>query len=182
MEKTKINRPIKQRGFTLIELMITLTIAVILISTTAPSLMSSYQNNKMVSLHNDLLSDLALARSTAVTRGNSATLCASNTSGSQCVNNSTNWSHGWLVFNDIDNDGVVDITETVLTAKGKPNQIDVITSADRISFGSDGTALGFSGEFAFCDSRGESAKRGLIVSNSGRSRVAEATDIAVTCP
>jgi len=173
----------RHAGFTLIEIMITLIIATILIATTAPSLLSMIQNNRMVSLHNDLLSDLALTRSTAVTRGNNATICASNTHGNQCLANSTRWSYGWIVFDDLDNDGAIDTNETILATKQDvPEQLQMIGNSNRVSFDAEGSAFGFAGEFAFCDSRGEDAKRGLVVSNSGRSRVAKDNEISVTCP
>ncbi|MGB1310402.1 MAG: GspH/FimT family pseudopilin [Leucothrix sp.] len=173
----------KQTGMTLIEVMITLTIATILISATSPSLMTMVQNNRMVSMHNDLLSDLALTRSSAVTQGSNATLCASNASGSQCLSNNTTWEYGWLVFNDPDNDAIIDNDETIIVARNNlSKQLQLVSSSHRVSFNTEGSALGFASEFAFCDSRGDSSKKGLIVSNSGRSRVAKINEIAVTCP
>ena len=136
----------------------------------------------MTTLHNDLMSDLAMTRSTAVTRGNNATLCPSNIAGNQCLKKALIWSHGWLVFDDLDNDGTVDTNEAVLAAKNNiSSRLKMIGNTDRITFDPEGSAYGFSAQFAFCDSRGEEGKRGMIVSNSGRSRVAEAYEINVSC-
>ena len=172
----------KHRGFSLVELMFTLSILLILMATVSPGLIDMVKNNRMTTLHNDLMGDLALTRSTAVTRGNNATLCASNIAGTQCVNQIFVWSSGWLVFDDLDNDGIIDKNEAILAAKNDiSNKIQMIGTNSRISFDPEGSAFGFSSEFAFCDSRGEELKRGLIVSNSGRSRVAEANEIGVAC-
>ncbi len=174
---------LKQNGFTLVELLMTLSIAVILMATVTPGLISLLRDNQMTALHNDLMSDLAITRSTAVTRGNNATLCPSNTSGNQCLKKAQIWSYGWLVFDDLDNDGTIDTNETILATKNKlSSRLKMIGNTDRITFDPEGSAYGFSAQFAFCDSRGEEGKRGMIVSNSGRSRVAEPYEINVRCP
>lgn len=183
MEKTKVITKSKQAGFTLIEIIVTLTVGMILVSITAPSLANIVQNNRMVALHNDLLSDLALARSTAVTRGSNATLCASNAIGNQCLSSSAQWPYGWIVFDDVDNDGLIDSAETIIAVNNNMSeQLQMIASNSRVSFDAGGFANGFSNEFTFCDKRGDSAKKGLIVSNAGRSRIAETSEIATSCP
>ena len=172
----------KHSGFSLVELMMALSIAVILMATVTPGLISLLRNNQMTTLHNDLMSDLAVARSTAVTRGNNATLCPSNRAGNQCLKRAQIWSYGWLVFDDLDNDGTIDPNESVIATKNKmSSRLQMIGNTDRITFDPEGSAYGFAAQFAFCDSRGEQGKRGMIVSNSGRSRVAEAFEISVRC-
>lgn len=60
----------KDRGFTLIELMVTVTIAMILVMLAAPSFNDLIQRNRMTSQANDLLSLFQYARSEAVKSGN----------------------------------------------------------------------------------------------------------------
>ena len=183
MEKTEVATMPSQAGFTLIELMITLIIGVTMISIATPSLMKIVQSNRMVALHNDLLSDLALARSTAVTRSSNATLCASNAYSNQCLSSSNQWPNGWIVFEDVDNDGQIDSAETIIAVYNSlHDQLTVIASNTRVSFDPEGFASGFANEFTFCDSRGDTAKKGLLVSNAGRSRVVETSEISVSCP
>ena len=184
MEKTKVMTFLKeQAGFTLVEIMVTLIVGATLISMTTPSLVNIVKRNRMVALHNDLVSDLALTRSTAVTRGSNATLCASNAFSNQCLSTSTQWPYGWIVFEDVDNDARIDSAETIIAVNNTlSDQLQMFASSTRVSFDAEGFAYGFSNEFTFCDSRGDSAKKGLIVSNAGRSRVAEANEIDVSCP
>jgi type IV fimbrial biogenesis protein FimT len=85
-----------QAGFTLIELLITAAILVIVLAFAVPSFESIIQNNRSVSLSNDLIGSLYLARSEAVKRGVSVSVCAAaDTNYDSCGND---WSLGWIVF------------------------------------------------------------------------------------
>jgi type IV fimbrial biogenesis protein FimT len=100
------------RGFTLIELMVTVSILAILLGIAAPSFRDTLLNVRMTALANDLMSDLANARSEAAKRGVRVALCTSN-NGSTCTN--TAWQNGWIVFADgVNTNGLVDTGESVL--------------------------------------------------------------------
>lgn len=64
-----------QLGFTLIELIVTMTIAVILITLAAPAFNDLLRSNRMTAQANELLSMLTIARSEAVKRGASVYTC-----------------------------------------------------------------------------------------------------------
>ncbi|RJG04611.1 GspH/FimT family pseudopilin [Noviherbaspirillum sedimenti] len=95
-------------GFTLIELMITLSIAAILMALAAPNFGIFVLNSRMTAQSNDLLSAFQLARSEAIKRGVRVSLCksANNTS---CAASGT-WAQGWIVFVDGTTAGTVDGT------------------------------------------------------------------------
>lgn len=80
-------------GFTLIELMVTLSIAVILALVAIPSLTTYKRNAELTSATNTLLSALNAARGEAMKRGMNAMVLPVD---------STNWSSGWVVFVDKD--------------------------------------------------------------------------------
>lgn len=90
------------KGVTLIELMIALIVAAILLGVGMPSFVEFIRNNQTVSETNKLTRDLNYARSEAVSRGETASLCRSNT-GLGCTN--TNWAQGWIVFSDVNGNG-----------------------------------------------------------------------------
>lgn len=78
------------RGFTMIELSVTLIIAGILVVVAVPSLKQTLAGNRLTTLTNRLVSSIHFARSEAVTRNDSVIICSNNAT-------ATNWSDGWAV-------------------------------------------------------------------------------------
>ncbi|WP_374601103.1 GspH/FimT family pseudopilin [Niveibacterium sp.] len=99
-----------QSGFSLIELMVTLTVAGILLAIAIPPLTGALARQRISSTISDLSSDLALARSEAARVGQPVSVCASS-DGTSC---STSWTNGWLVWVDVDGDGTKSSTETTI--------------------------------------------------------------------
>ena len=86
----------KIRGFTLIELMVTVLVLVTVMTVAIPSFQSIIQNNLSISLSNDLLASLYFARSEAIKRGASVSVCAAaDQNFNSCGNN---WNQGWIIF------------------------------------------------------------------------------------
>jgi len=82
------------RGFTLIELMVTLSILASLLAIAAPSFQGTIQSNRTQTITTDLTTALQLARSEAVKRGVKVDVCRRN--GEVCAN-AADWGNGWLV-------------------------------------------------------------------------------------
>jgi len=180
----------KSTGVTLIELMITISIAAILLAAGMPSFMKMLAKNRLDGKSRDFVSSLNMARSEAVLRNARATICHSS-NGTSCVGE---WEDGWIVFvDDGATPGVVDVGEEVLlvndgfdsagyTLRGNGNV------SNRISFGAQGYSLGFNGQLALCfdeDSNGtgdfdDENGRVTIISSSGRIRTVEPSDGDVT--
>src|SRR5580698_6945580 len=83
-------------GFTMIELMVTVTLVVILGAIAIPSFTYVTNANRVASQINGLLGDIQYARAEAIKEGLSVGICAS-TDGATCSNNAT-WTYGWIVF------------------------------------------------------------------------------------
>lgn len=85
--------PVRVRGLTLVELMVTIAVLAILLAISIPSLTDSTLGSKLRSQANDLAAGALLARSEAIKRNQSVTLCASS-NGSTCTGA---WINGWIV-------------------------------------------------------------------------------------
>lgn len=89
------------RGFTLIELMVTLLVAGIMLAWGVPSFFSIIENNRVATQANSFIAALALARSEAVSKGISTHV---STVGAD-------WSQGWRVWADRNDDGAFQASE-----------------------------------------------------------------------
>lgn len=77
-----------QSGFTLIELMITLVLAVIVMTLAIPGFREMIQNNRIITHANEVMTAINLARGEAVKRGAQVNVTAKS---------GTNWASGWTV-------------------------------------------------------------------------------------
>ena len=108
MKMAIINKS-KHTGFTLIEMIVTVSIAAILASIAIPSFTTMIKNNRLTASTNELVSALILARSEALKRSQNVSVCAS-TNQTSC--SGTNFATGWIVFVDCSSppNGVLDAT------------------------------------------------------------------------
>jgi type IV fimbrial biogenesis protein FimT len=133
-----------ESGVTLIELIVTITIAAILVALAGPSYKSITTSNRIASEINGLLGDLQFARSEAIKEGQTIIVCAS-TDGVNC-SGSTNWKTGWVVFFDANGNSKVDSPgETALRIQTAFNGTDSFQANKNlvsISFNREGIATG----------------------------------------
>jgi type IV fimbrial biogenesis protein FimT len=85
------------RGFTLVEVMVTMAVAIILLMVAVPSFTHTIHNNRVGSASNALLASLTYARAEAVARGTVVSICPS-TDGLSCTANGKAYDPGWLVY------------------------------------------------------------------------------------
>jgi type IV fimbrial biogenesis protein FimT len=115
-----------RRGFSLLELMFALTVLAILLSLAVPTFSEVIQNNRIIAQNNEFISGLNYARSEAIKRSGSVSVCAS-ADGATCAGNTT-WSTGWIVFADLNSDGALNGAEVVLQAGAATTDGIAITS------------------------------------------------------
>ena len=151
----------KQTGFTLLELMVTLTIAGILTTMAVPNFRDFSMNNRLTTTTNDFVTTLALARSEAIKRGEGITICSSD---DMATCTATDWNLGWIVL--------VTSTNELLRAHEPIQPAISITNADSndsieyrpTGFLNGGTA----NTFDFCDDRIGETGRQIVISGTGR--------------
>jgi len=171
-----LGQRLRQAGFSLHELLVTSVIAGAL-GTGAVSFVSLMQDTRMTTAVNSMMGDLALARSSAITRNASVTVCKSR-DGSSCTD-AAGWHEGWLVFADDNNNLDVDAGEMILHVQER------LAGDMTLRYGETGgyhyVRYNATGEawpgatFTFCDNRGAQYAKAVIVYWTGRPRVAART-------
>lgn len=170
------------RGFTLVELMITLLVAAILLAMAVPGFQTLSQRSRQINALNDVASAIGRARSEAVTRNREVVLCVSDDR-STCKTGSAQWEKGWIAFVDSDRNGQRADAETLLfVGQALPSgmtlrSLGFSNVVDRITIRS-GTGLisTAAGSLRICDSRGAKSMGALNVSGAGQVRFAVDTN------
>lgn len=106
----------KPAGFSLIEIMVALAIAIILLGVAVPSMSTWLRKNTLNTLSANLVSTLQQARSEAIKRNGRVLVCASNVAGTDCESATpTNWgAGGWLVCTDLNGDARCDASTAAI--------------------------------------------------------------------
>jgi type IV fimbrial biogenesis protein FimT len=117
-------------GFTLTELVVTMSVAAILLAIAIPSFKYVTVSNRISTELNGLVGDLQYARSLAIKQGLQVTVCIS-TDGKSCggaVVGST-WQSGWIVFLDSNGNQFVDVGESVMRTQPPFSSTDTFEPA-----------------------------------------------------
>ena len=162
----------KNKGFTLIELMITVAIMSTLLAVGLPSFQSIIAGSRLTAAANSMVSALQLARFEAIKQHKSV-----------AVFKKTTWEKGWDVFVDTNDNNVqnipaeptfatFDALNSTITA---PYGTGKGTYQNFVSYDASGRAKG--GHFIFCSS---SDFRSVVISATGRVRVETASNSTTT--
>jgi len=102
-------RILPNRGMTLIEVLVTLSVLAILLAIGVPAFNQFVVSNRLSAYSSDMLSTLTLARSEAIKRNSRVVLCKS-ADGESCAA-AGSWNQGWIVFADPNNNANRDAGE-----------------------------------------------------------------------
>jgi type IV fimbrial biogenesis protein FimT len=176
-----------QHGFTLYELMITVSIVGVVLAFSVPNLQAFTQNSRMTSTANDLHSAFHLARSESSRAKTNITICASSNSMEESANCGGTWDEGYIVFVDENGDLLKSQDESVLRAHPRIAEgISLAVANDATYFSYSSTGLGRPNvgdkpavsQVVMCDERGNvvaaggsSAARLFIVTPLGRATI-----------
>lgn len=173
-------------GFTAIELLIVITILAVLTAMAVPSfgpMIERWRTNQAV---NNITSTIYVARSEAIKRGGRVSVrkIANGTDGCTFAPNIAEWSCGWIIFVDTDEDGNLDAGEEILQSFPMPTSVDISNKNSAASFRFDrwGRANDMNAaSFAIVPRAGgvaSPAATAVCVSSGGRIRVVKES---VTC-
>jgi len=172
----------RQRGFTLGETLTTLAVAGIGLSLAVPGLQSLTHSDHVAASVNQLVGTLHVARSEAVTRNDSVTVCASS-DGATC--NGSEWEHGWIAFLDANADATHDPAELLLDRVGAVSALAVRSAelGGALTYRPNGhvttaTHDPAGGQFSFCESAAVLPARIVMVRTNGLPTLATGADDA----
>lgn len=175
------NKLTKSLGFTLIELIVTISIAAILMGIAIPSFTSIINSTRLTTYANELVASLNLARSEAVKRGVQISVRRKGSA-------NQNWDSGWDIFTDLDGDGALDDdADTLLKTypaltNGFTLRTGTVGYQSFAAYLPSGLSLSSIGDtFRLCDSSADTANsRAIAINAVGRPSTSEGT--AASCP
>ncbi len=171
------------KGFTLVELLVTMAVGTTLIQIGIGSMKSLLDSNQLVTQTNLLMHSIILVRSEAIKRNTRITL----------TRNGEHWEDGWIGFVDSNSNALLDEDEEVLITQSRlPGQLTLTGNRyvkDYISYIGSGRSEKINGSFQagrlmLCDNSRQATPqhaRAIIIASSGRPRASNKKRDLLNC-
>ena len=172
----------KLKGFSLVELFAALSIISLIAVMSLPTIGQVRDKQRLKSAVQHLQASLNLARSLAIKRGESISVCAQDPASTtaKCMLpglGNGEWQKGWLIYSDLNNNQQIDGTEKILSATGAIPSVTIRSSSkkSRVKLSAFGASILSNQTWEIClpkSSKTSSIKRGyrLILSSPGQIR------------
>jgi len=162
------------QGYTLLQLAIVMAMICVLTAVGIPAFQDLLMRQRLAVTSYRLSSQLALARSSAISYGVPVSVCPSSGDGRCRADN--DWSHGWMAYRDLDRQPQPTDPGNVLGLETAPavTSMTVISNSGRqaVRFLPDGRSAGSNLSIRICGKGRLMAE--VIVNNAGRTRLAKA--------
>lgn len=169
MPTLQIPRP--PPGLTLVELLAAVAAGAILLTVAVPGFRHLFLEARMTAAVNAMVRDLHLARQAANLRGQTVVLCPGAVA-TTCPTRGS-WNDGWGVVAPGHPPGAA--TTIVLAMRGRQAGVELQSNRAAFEF-RPFTRRDTNGTIGFCDSRGSAAVRAVVISHTGRPRLASSAE------
>jgi type IV fimbrial biogenesis protein FimT len=162
-----------EQGFTLTEALLVVLIVSVSIALAIPAYRDLRLDLARSRELNGWLQSIHLARSEAIKRNAVVSICPSG-DGASCTVPPGDWTAGRIVFANlsVEQPPVRGLDEPLVRSYGPWSTGQITANRDGLSFRPFGQS-GVTATIVFCDARGARSARALIISQSGRPRIAE---------
>jgi type IV fimbrial biogenesis protein FimT len=162
----------QQRGFTLIEAILSLAVLGVVVGIAIPTVTGAVSAAHAGSAKSAMVETFGKALNHSTITGVEVVLCP--TAGGDACANTTDWSGGWIAFADLDGNRSRGSGETLLVrqaAFAHGVHLRSTSGRKRLVFQPQGgAAAGSNVTFTLCDSRGAAKATTLVLANSGQFR------------
>ena len=161
MRKSSNNKPSMVSGMTMIELLMTMSIAVVVVALLASGNFRDFIDDAWMWLtKSNIQGNFQLAKSEAVTRNTKVRICAKEPASESCSGAGDNgWKEGFIMFTDVDdNDQYDNATEELIrVGDAMPDGQQITAPSHTFVFSPDGTVEGIAATVAEGDGEGGGA-------------------------
>lgn len=178
------SRVSESRGWTLVELLLSTSLFLLILTWIFPGMTGYHRTIRVKAGAQALYDTLELARGEAVKSNGRIVICKSS-KGVVCEADAR-WEHGWIVFNDVDNNGILNGTEKVLHREhAQPSSLSIRGNrpiSEYVSYNAYGQSMLTSGAFqtgtfTVCDRQGNPVSaHQVIINGAGRVRMSKTSN------
>lgn len=165
-------------GFTLIEMLVSLSVLGVMTAMVAPTFNGPLETNRVRAMSGEFVSTLGNARTEAARRGVPVTLCPRAASTNTCAASASNWNNGWILYADLDASGGYDGTDVLIAVRtglptgssvgeGQAAPVSVLPSGEHVFSSGSARTIAF---------KSNSARSYVVVSRVGRAAVLSSAD------
>ncbi len=181
MCRIKINKPVRLNptrikfitGFTLIEVLITLSLIALLFGIAISDIKGFVSNSEITRARDEISYAIQRTRNEAISRNENVILCKSENF-AKCANNG-DYEQGWIIFVDNDKDKKVDSGEEILhTYNTDYNQVSIVGNSNfknRMTFLPTGDSTSF-GRLVICNKKRLKTSEVIFINATGKPRIA----------
>ena len=120
--------PAHSSGFTLVELLVVMSIMAVLAALGAPAFGNFIDRMRVSTVSNELMASIQLVRAEAIQRNGMVRMIKITGTDCPAMLSAEFWNCGWRIFADLDNDSIIDAGEEVIREFRITNGVNVVYS------------------------------------------------------